>query len=391
MSTGRPSPARRSAARDWVVQLLVLSRVELTRLLRTEQVHRYVLLPALLVLPLTVLGATLVVSFFEPESRVVAVPADLPDELGLVDQLEERGFEVRVEDQPAAAVEAGSADVAIVGWHDGEGLGRASSLELASRARWRLDLLADDPELAKDVERAADAAGDHWLEAQVAAAGGDPVRVAHAATVTTLPLKDDEGPPVDPVRIVRAYLAFLLGTVAFFFLSLTGVADRQQGVTETLRVLPVDPQAVLWSRLLALLVVQVGAGLLLGGNAALLLFALVDRAGAPLPGPWDAAGLVGALVVCNALYAVVGVWAPSAKAANNGSSIVILLLMAGLTAGVLLDAPAWAPLAGSVTAQGAAANLLSLLVSLLTAGGVLFLTARAMARRVSLVLPEGRE
>ena len=58
-------------------ELLLLTRVELRRLLRTDEVYRYVLLPALFGLPVLLFGTVLLASARGP-SLTVAVPRELP-------------------------------------------------------------------------------------------------------------------------------------------------------------------------------------------------------------------------------------------------------------------------------------------------------------------------
>lgn len=369
-------------------QLWALTRVEALRLLRTEQIYRYVLLPALLLVPAVLAISLMVATFFE-EPTVVALPTELPPQLDLVSVLEDEHLVVQQVADPAATWDEGEVDAAILAWREGDGIGRARAPEPSGRARWVFEVAAVDEELHRQLEDALDEAGNHWLQDLVAASGGEPERGVRVALVRPVGL--DEDAPFDVERFARAYALFTIGMVAFFFLSLTGVADRREGVTESLRVLPVPPVAMLWARVLAVLALQLLASLLLLLNFVLLFHNLGEGVILP-PLTWSLLPSFSAgLLLVDALYAVLGVLTTSAKAANNAASVVILAVLLLLYLGVQLDLPAWTPLAGFVAASTWSAHLQATVGSALVAILVLGASARAMQRRVDLVLPRGDE
>ncbi|RME23381.1 MAG: hypothetical protein D6798_13585 [Deltaproteobacteria bacterium] len=365
--------------------VVVLTGAELRRLLRTGSVYAVVLLPSLLLIPVALLIGTLAMSVVD-QRDVVALPRSLPPELDLVAGLEAADWKVVQVADPAAALDEGDADVARLSWERREGIAAAGSLELAGRARWRFVVDGDDPDVVAALRGQLVALGDDWLEDAVAAAGGDPEVDLWVARVDVQALEPTEPQLLDPVRGWRAYVIFLLGSVAFFFLSLTGVADRRQGVTETLAVLPVSRQAVLWARLLALFLVQVMATVGLGVNFLLLLASVAADRDLQVPGGWALLSLAGAVLLSDALYGIIAVVAPSARAANNGSSAVMLVLVALLCVGVFVDGAWWVPLAGGVSARGPLENGVCLVSSLVATAAVVGMCARALDRRVDLVL-----
>ncbi len=363
----------------------VLTGAELRRLLRTGSVYAVVLLPSLLLIPVALLIGTLALSFVD-QRDVVALPWALPPELGVVEGLEAADWRVVQVGDPAASLDAGDVAVAVLSWETREGIGTAGRFDLASRARWRFVVDGDDEAVVSTLRADLDALGNAWLEDAVAAAGGVPDRDLWVAQLDSMKLDAAEPQLMDPVRGWRAYVIFLLGSVAFFFLSLTGVADRRQGVTETLSVLPVSRQAMLWARLLALFSLQVMATVGLGVNFLLLLASIAADRHLDLPSGWAWLSLAGAVLLSDALYSVIAVVAPSAKAANNGSSAVMLVLAALLGLGVFVDGAWWVPLAGGVSALGPLQNGVALLSSLLATAAVVWGCARALDRRVDLVL-----
>lgn len=367
---------------------IVLLRMELRRLFRTEEVFLYALLPALLGLPALGFTGVLAASFLGQEG-VVALPPDLPAELDLPDRLAERDFQVIVRADPRGAWERGEVDVAVVAWRLGPGIGASRREE--ERARWELDLVADDADAAREVERAAEDAGSDVLADLVALAGGDPAEVLDFADVQTVTAGDALDLPFAPRPAAVAYGLFMLGLVGFFFLTLPAVADRREGVTEALRVLPVPPTAMLWARLGALLVVQGLVGALLVVNLVLLFAPFARGEMVDVPGLADLPGAIAGVVLVDALYVAVGVLSPTARTANNTSSITMTIQLVALGAGLFASPPAWVPMAGLLVAQGLSERVVAVIATLLPAVLIVELCGRLQASRVDLVLPKGAE
>lgn len=373
-----------SGAREWLSAVAVLTRAELLRLVRTEEVWRYLLLPALLLLPAVVFGAVLVVSL-RGAGATVAVPPTLPAELDIVEELEAQRLDVVVRDDPFAAWERGEVDGAVVSVVEGTGVPAARRFEGRGGERWTFEIVADDEEVERALDLGLEGAGRDWLDDQVAMAGGEPLRDVTVVQATTLDI--EEPFPIDPARGVAAYAVFTAGTVAFFFLALPVVSDRREGVTEAYRVLPVPATAPLWARLFALLALQVAAGALVVGNIALLLAPLLRGEIPGMPLFADLPGVIAAVVFVDALHVAVGVYAPNAKAANSASGFAVFCALSLLLYGLLGEPPAWVPVAGVFAAAGVFERVVAVVVTVAAAAAVIGVCGRLLATRVRLVLP----
>lgn len=373
-----------TGAGAWLRTLAVLTRVELLRLVRTDEVWRYLLLPALLLLPVLLFTAVLVTSLLGSAGKV-AVPHALPPQLDLPWYLEDEDLTLVPSDDPYGAWERGEVDGAVVLVAPGDGVAGARALEVATPERWTVRIVASTRKVERRLERAAEDAAREELADIVALAGGDPARDLDVADIDVLDVPT--ALPVDPARGLVAYAVFGLGSIAFFFLSLPVVADRREGVTEAYRALPIPPTATLWARLLALLVLQLLAGGLLVGNGALLLAPLVRGEIPGLPKLADLPGLVAATVFVNALHVAVGVYAPNAKAANNASGFAVFIGIGLLVWGLLGAPPAWVPVAGLLAAVEPVHRAVGVLTTLLASAAVLVVCGHLLATRVSLVLP----
>ncbi len=367
--------------RAWVAATAALTTAELRRLLRTDEVWRYLLLPALLGLPALLMTSVLALSL-AGSVGTIAVPTRLPPTLDLRRHLEAADLVVRASDDPRAALERGEVDAAVVAVTDDVGV--AGAAPEASAPRWHLQVVAADPHVQGAIETAALAAGDELLADLVALAGGDPSRDLDVAEIDLIELP--EPLPVDPVRGLVAYAIFGLGGAAFFFLSLPAVADRRDGVTEALRALPVPPTAPLWARLLAMLTLQLTGGALVLGNAALLLAPLASGV-LPLPGLAELPAVVAGVVFVNALHVAVGVLAPDAKAANNASGAAAMVALGLLVWGVAAAPPVFVPLAGLVAAHDAVGRAVGVCATVAASAAVLSACGHLLATRVRLVLP----
>jgi hypothetical protein len=370
------------------VELLVLTRMELARLFRTEQVYAYLLLPALLILPAAVFGTVLVTSASGPAGKI-ALCADLPPELDLARHLRDAHLDVVVLPDPRAAWEARRVDAAIVAWHEGSGIGAADPVEPSTRDRWRLDLLVDDEVLAANIRGAVDDAGEAVVSDWVALAGGAPAHVVDVVDLVTIDHPDrDATLPFDPLRAGLAYGVCVLGFIGFFFLTLPSVADRRDGVTETLRALPISPTRLVWARVLALVALQALTAALLLVNGVLLLAQVSGSFG--FGGLWGyVPGVLAVLVAIDALYATLGILAPSARMANNLSSLVMTSSTGLLVWGAVGAPPVWVPLAGLLVAKTPSEHAIVCVAALGVAALAVAIAGHLLATRVSLVLPRG--
>lgn len=371
--------------------ILTLLRMELMRLSRTSQTYTTVILPALLLLPTAVFVGLVVLSL--ENTRTVAMPDPLADDLSLAgswsealrDALEDAGLRVVQTPDPDGAWQAGEVDAAILSVRAGDGLDRAHpKLELASQDAIEITVEAVDPDLQDRVSNAVHAAGQTLLAEWVIAAGGEPERDLVVARTTVLDFP--RPPPFSKQRAAWAYVVFVVSMVGFFFCSLTGVADRNEGVTETLLATPVRATSLLTARMGAVLVLQLIACLLLVANVVLLARGMGRTLPLPPLAPGMVLSLLGGTALCDAIYLLVGTWSPNAKAANNIGGAAMLGVIALLALGVLADAPAWLPLAGIGAARTgmdhAIAGLSCALATVLVVGA----TAARLERRVDLKL-----
>lgn len=366
-------------------EIRLLLGVELLRMWRTSEIIRFILLPALVGLPVLVFGVVLAGSMRGPRADL-ALPPQLPVELDLEAALGEAGFAVERREDPRAAFEAGEVDGAIVAWSEEVGIAAAGSRENAGRARWRIDVVTDERWLADELDAIAAEAGDAWLADMVVLAGGD---LDADLEVARWELRKDAAwvPPFPIERGIVAYASFVLGLVAYLFLALPMVADRAEGVTETFRALPVSPARVVLARLLAMGVLQVLVVVLVVLNLA-LVYAPAFRSGL-MPGIGEIFGIALATFLVSALQALVGVLSPTVKAAGNGASLVMFLHLGLLAWGLFGTPPPLVPIAGVLAAVEPGARWLAVAVSVGVAALVVGWTGQLLGRRVDLVLPRG--
>jgi hypothetical protein len=316
--------------------LLWLVRLELLRLVRTREVITFLLLPALLFVPLVAGGAIGAQSLLKRPKRVALPEVALP--VALESALEDQALEVvRVAD-PEAALAAGEVDLAVVGWLEGEGLGERRQVESASRWRWRFLAVAADDKLEEALEEAAKDAGDGALRDWVAAAGADPDEVIQFASVTTLKPPGEPGADQELLTGVGGLTLVLtvIAALSQYLVPVVHVSDRLAGVAESLAITPAGPGRLITARLLAFTALELVAAGLLVANMQLLLSALPDYSPpspAALVGP-----ALGALFI-NAAFLLVSLGAETVQQAVTRASI-LLVGLAGLgVAGFLLEQP----------------------------------------------------
>lgn len=374
--------------------LWILTRAEIHRLLRTQEIFLYLLLPSLLLIPCSLWLATLLISL-AGRINTVAVPPDLPPQFELVARLEDRNIKVLLREDPYAAWESGAADAAVLKLERQEGIGGAEVVEHSNRAAWRLEMVADSPTLVGQINDIVDDAAEDELAALVALAGGKPNDVM-VVSLRTVSAEDGDNLPFSIKRGLCGYLLLLLGMIAFFFLCLPQIADRREGVLETMRVLPISPYALLWARCLAMVLVQLSSGILLVGNVLLTISATVGDV--TLPSVWMAVAGVGGLIFVNAGYVCVGVLAPTAKIANSFSAVPMTIHGGLLLAAVwnhfpfsAEEAPSWLPLGGVLMVMGPVACFKSLASSLGCAALLVTGAGHLLQTRVGLVLRRGDE
>lgn len=366
-------------------ELRLLVRMELMRLWRTSEVLRFIVLPALVGLPVLVFAVVMATSMRGPRATIAA-PADLPAALALPETFEGDDVVVKIVADPRAAWEAGLVDGAIVDVLPAPGV--AASTEAADQPAWIARILANDGATASVLASSTRHAGYEWLADIVALAGGDAERDLWVASIRTLP-DDEDMLPFSISRGLAAYSSFMLGFVAYLFLALPLVADRAEGVTETLRALPISPARTMLARLLAMGLLQLLVALLVVVNVALLFAPLARGEDFPVPTLAQLAAVVTSTVFVSAGYALVGVLAPTIKTASNGATLVMFSHL-GLMAWALLgQPPAFVPIAGAIAASTPLGQAIGVAASLAAALGLVALMGHLLSSRVDLVLPRG--
>lgn len=352
---------------------LALARMESLQLLRTSETWTFFLLPACLTVPLLVVALSFALSVIDRRERV-AVPVDTPPELPIEEELAGEGLRAVWLEDPAAALDRGEVDAAILAWEDTD-RPRPSSDEADEAVHWRwMAEVAGAPELEGRVTDAVEAAGNRALESWVAQAGGEIDRDLWLATSKTLSADGSRRNRAEPGALELGYAVHVLGFVSFFVIALGTASERVEGVAETLAVSAVPPWVPLAVRLLVPTALELlGAGLFVGS----VFLLLPDRHPTALTAALALVRVACALVLLNASYLLVGLGAKTAKAAYNLASVP-LVLSAGLAFAGLVELPAWVPLLGVLSAEGAGGVATGALSTL----GLAALLVTSMARFV---------
>lgn len=325
------------------VDIAVLTWMELLRYMRTPGVARY-----MLVLPWMAVPAGLLLSAGLMSTGMlrpsVAVPPDLPEELALGSAFAAQQIDVVVSDDPGALVVSRAVDGAVLSVRQGDGLYAVTGPERGERFVYEIEMTADHPELRSVMGRAVRTAGNQVLENMVWASGGDAGEDLWVAGIgleldpAVVGQKDPFGPAF------AGYSVWLMALFGYLLITSGPVADRDLGVTEGLFTTQMSATAYVASRIASVSALQVTGAALFYGSVYLLFSSqvnVVPSVGAPF-------ATVASLLMLNAGFVLVGVTAPSVKAASNGAGMVWLTCTIGFTMGYALDVPAWFPLIGLV-------------------------------------------
>lgn len=317
-------------------RLWALARAEATELMRTPEVHAYLVVPALVLLPVLAVVVGMIVALQDQDAG--ALPEDFPTHfprsaLTVEEALLEEDWVLRRVADPRAALENGVVDAAVVAWeHTASGL----SLTVAGP---EADNLVDDFE---DAEHTV-------LKGLVEEAGGDVDRDWRIALVERA---DDRRDLDIPRGVVLAYLLFLSTAIGYTLIPAALAADRQRGVLESLVATPTPRWALLGVRVTLITLLQ----LVTLGLHYLNVYGLFSSLFAiPLVPPPDAVlGLFVALMGFNTVFAVAGMAATNARQAYYvaapfwaGGTVALVTAFAIDNGGT--DIPAWIPLIGLVT------------------------------------------
>lgn len=326
------------------------------RTLRTREVYAYLLLPALLAVPLLIAGSALIWSL--QEAPLVALPAEAEvagfSLTELSTALEAQKVRSVALADPGAALREKEAEAAVIAVAPGPGNRGAAAgeepVEATPRARapdprWTLRV-AGDTALIPKIRRAATQVGDASLSTRVREAGGDPAADLWVAGIAQLPAENVDR-NIRISRMIVAYLVFAVGLFGVMMVVGSITAERTEGLMESLAATASPPALWLLARLLSVTLLQclavtalfVSVNLVLGGN------------GAALPWPdWLGLRVFAALALLNSLFLVIAMVAADARMGISAGAYA--LMGAGLLLGWgTLDAPDWVPLAGLIHAS----------------------------------------
>jgi len=354
-------------------RLLVLLRLELLRLARTREVTTFLMLPALLFVPIIV-AITLGLTTLRDDRSVVALPLDSPAELDLDAALADNDLTPLWTADPAGAFRDGEAMAAVLQWESGEGIGGARPrFERARRWRWRATAVAWNQRTTGRLEAAITSAGDEALRDWVAAGGHDPEALLDFAIINSLPAQSEDAP--DPIPFIDgpgglAIVLLMVAVLSQYLVPVIHVSDRLAGVAESLAVTPAGRGSLLVARLLAFTLVEMLAAALVVGNLHLLLSALPGRS---LPSLASAPAVVCGALFINAAFLAVSLPCNNVQQAVSRASILLVVLGALAGVGAQLAQPAL-PFAGLFSAEDDGSLLLASLSCLL---GAALLTAVA--------------
>ena len=235
--------------------------------------------------------------------------------------------------------------------------------------RWEAPLVGEVETLER-VEDAIEWAGNRALEEEIALAGGDPERTLwFVKSRRYAPAGDSSSLPA---RSILGYLTAMLGMVSYFLLTMGTVSEREEGVSETLAA----TAAPAWIPLVVRLAVATGLELVGGWLVVGSVLAVLPHAALTLPRALGYTLQVGcALALLNCVYLLVGLLAPTAKAAYNLGSLPLALSF-GLLALAVTQTPPWIPLVGVLSAETAGDIAVGAAATLATAALAVAATAR---------------
>ena len=348
-------------------------RAEGLRTLRAREIYTWLLLPALLGVPVLLAGITLVRSLVDVPPRV-AIPLEEPPGLEVGAALAARKIVVIASPDPASMLEAGTADAAILRWVEGSGIGEPQF----EPWRWRADLAGGDAALQDQVRAAVREAGDDALEGWVQLAGGDPARELWVADIRMMPAETKDR-AAHLSRMLVSYLVFAIGLLGVMMVVGGTASERAEGVMESVLSTAAPPWAWLLARAALITLIQCVAAMLLLTSLSLTIQGL----GVTLPWPpWLLLRLLAAFSLLNHLLLLVGVAATDVRIALGAGSYVLLGAGALLGWGVF-GAPVGVPMAGLISAEGDGEMALAL-GSAMAAAALLFaatLQAQALLMR----------
>jgi len=358
--------------------LWALTRMELLRLLRTREVWTRMLGPALAfpLFGLALLAGAMSFRDYVDASRVVAVSADVPEELDVVGAFAAQDWTVRVAEDPKALLEAGEVELAITRWVPGPGLGSPLDMRLApmpedfsfpdrprgDRYLWTVHVW-DSEESDGTPIRAFRTIEESVFGAELASRGLAADTLDWPLTTRLLEPDDrwDSGPgritddlpdiagyEIRAVDLAHVFAVIMASSLGIQILCLFPVADRSEGIFETLATTAAPARLVILSRGLAggafLWVATLFLSLPVAGTVRFIegdVFTMLEVT------VW----MTSAVIFVTASYVPVGLWSRSIQDANtfgayaSAGAVTGALLLVWLPAGsALLCAILWAVL-----------------------------------------------
>ena len=332
---------------------LAFAGMEMRRFLRSTQLWTHVLGPflggpTLLFLVISQLVTSpLATMWLSPPVRVALSP-DHPVELDVPATLEDDDCEIIFTHDPVAVFEAGDADVAVIAWRQGDGLGTQvdeavgplgiAPPRLKGRAatswRWRATVLAHEQRDQDRVSHSLETAGDRWLEDQLAIYDIEAAAAERPWMVHTLrPLTDATPPDASVSQSVLLMIAIFIAVCMTQLQGVLPLSDRRDGLVETWQATATPPVAILLGRMLAsvtLITVLITLGLV-GVLASLPMIFEALHPGRPLTFPLTAS------LVFAPLITPVGLYARSVPTANN--VVIVSWLVGGALLVGLMEVP----------------------------------------------------
>lgn len=300
---------------------LVVLRLEALSLLRTREVYTFGILPAVFLVPVG-LGLGLGIASFFPGSDVLAIPVEDPDGIALTERLGR--FDLLRTDDPRGALEAGLADVAVVGW------GASGEEGAWVHARVLASAEGDEARLQTALSRHV----AQQLDQRIVEAGGAGRRDRVPAVVLT---PRELGFPLDlDLRqlLVISY-TFVTAYLSCFLIPVRTAAERLSGVLEAMATTATPVGVVYTARALVSTVLF----LVLGGIAPASVWLLVGPELQMDVRPLDLVEAGATLLLLSGLFLGCGLVANSVRTALYVASYLILGALPLLGVSLFLELP----------------------------------------------------
>ncbi len=347
---------------------LMALRLELLSLLRMREAYTFGVLPAVLVVPVSIAITMVVLSFMGQPT--LAIPLEDPNGISLEEALAEDYEVMRVAD-PGEAVEQGTAETAILSWEAQEPPVDAW-LMLEVRGTKAGALLSHLDDALEDL-----------VDEQIVEAGGqahiDRVVAKTTKTITEIHVSGGDLDARQGLWIAYTILACYLGC---FLIPVRTTAERTSGALEALAVTATPVVALYGARLL----ISTSFFLFVTAIPGIILWLLVGNIESTDLRLGDIIEVSTVVLSFNAAFIVCGLLAGSVRISLYYASYLILFAMPGFFSTLFMEQP-WIPLVGFVSDHGIGPQAVRIAATLAMTGLLLFAVHRlAQGERV---LPPG--